>query len=173
MLLHVLQIIWWWGINVRPTWTCSSWIWQVLKKPFQHECILGTFALYLEHVRFLPTNDRQSTWPCTALALAATAVRHHPISVYYLFIEVTCARSSRHSDSGPQETTILMVPCSLHQNGLRKHKTYYTNIHQETQGPYMGADRHSGAGWGWQAQETRCIWQKLCQQDGHWAFQMS
>jgi hypothetical protein len=46
--------------------------------PFQHECILDTFALFLETIEPLPPQEQKLSdgyFPRIALALAAAAVR--------------------------------------------------------------------------------------------------
>ncbi|KIK74214.1 hypothetical protein PAXRUDRAFT_176392, partial [Paxillus rubicundulus Ve08.2h10] len=50
---------------------------QVQKGAFMHECILDTFAFYLETISHLPASQRRSSygqWPRAALALTTVAV---------------------------------------------------------------------------------------------------
>lgn len=58
---------------------CDSRVFQEFKGAFQHECILDTFAHFLEIINHLQPSNLDNP-PYTALALATVAVRSYVVS---------------------------------------------------------------------------------------------
>ncbi|KIM57140.1 hypothetical protein SCLCIDRAFT_131116 [Scleroderma citrinum Foug A] len=98
---------------MEPLSTSIFTIFQVLKGAFQHECILDTFAFYLEstHVIMESVRERPECFPCGALSLATVAVSYSWSTGQYVPLPKSQQRFSQNNWGYATNEVMESVDC--------------------------------------------------------------